>query len=423
MSKKEKRTDLFLKLLVFACTAGTLLMAFSSGPPLAHTGAFGEPTCLECHSGNSLNATGGSLTISNVPRNYQPGQTYQIRVNISKSGQQRWGFELAVRGASNGQQAGSLALADATNTQLTTFNGIQYITHTTTGTFLGTAQGTWTFNWTAPTTPAGSIVFTAAGNAANGNFSNSGDFIYTATATSEPVAANPITLLFSQVAIGGGYHTLFNLLNTGDIAVTGDLFLTQPNGTPMSIRLGSSIAASTPVNIAPGGTQVITAAPINETDPVSVAWAKVESVGGSPGGVATFQFAENGVLKTIVGVLSSAQVNAATIPVDDDASRGQLTGYAFANPGAQNLNIRIVLVNSQGVPTRTIRPQGLNPLIPGGQYARFLFEDLADQSLRFDGSIVAIADGTGKFAIVALVQNQGLLTAVPVTPGKASSIN
>ena len=168
---------------------------------------------------------------------------------------------------------------------------------------------------------------------------------------------------------------------------------------------------------------MITAAPINASDPVAVGWAKVESVGGSPGGVATFQFAENGILKTIVGVLASDQVNAATIPVDDDASQGQLTGYAFANPGAQNLNIRIVLVNSQGVPIRTIRPQGLNPLIPGGHYARFLFEDLSDQNLKFNGSIVAIADGTDKFSIVALVQNQGLLTAIPVTPGKASAIN
>ena len=180
MPDREKRKDLFLKLLVFACTAGTLLMAFSSGPPLAHTGAFGEPTCLECHSGNGLNAPGGSLTMSNVPRNYQPGQTYQIRVSIGKSGQQRWGFELAVRSASDGQQAGTLALTDAL-AQVTTFSGIQYITHTSAGTFQGTAQGNWTFNWTAPSTPAGSILFTAAGNAANGNFSNSGDFIYTTT--------------------------------------------------------------------------------------------------------------------------------------------------------------------------------------------------------------------------------------------------
>ena len=88
--------------------------------------------------------------------------------------------------------------------------------------------------------------------------------------------------------------------------------------------------------------------------------------------------------------------------------RGNSRGTLSQIQGPENLNIRIVLVDSQGVPIRTIRPQGLNPLIPGGHYARFLFEDLSDQNLKFNGSIVAIADGTDKFSIVALVQNQGL---------------
>jgi hypothetical protein len=422
MSKNEKRIGAFLILLVLAGAAGTLLMAFSSGPPLAHTGAFGEPTCLECHVGNALNAAGGTLSILNVPQNYTPGQTYPIQVSISKSGQQRWGFELAARVASSGQQAGSLSPIDA-NTQVTSFGGIQYIEHTSAGTFLGTAKGTWTFNWTAPATPVGTISFAAAGNAANGNFSNSGDFIYTTTATSNFSAPNPITLLFPQVVIGGGYHTVFNLMNTGDSAISGDLFLTQQNGTPMTAQLGSVIAASIPISIPPGGMQGIIAAPINETDPISVGWVKVQSVGGSPGGVATFQFSQNGSLQTAVGVLSSNLVNAVTIPISDNAAQAQFTGYAIANPGTQNVNIRIVLVDKQGVAAGTIRPAAFNPLPPSGQAGGFLYQDLNAPNFTFDGSIVVIADGTGQFSMVALVQNQGLLTAIPVIPGKTSGIN
>jgi len=421
MLKSRKRMGIFLKLLVLAYAAGTLLMAFSAGPPLAHTGAFGEATCIECHSGNALNAAGGTFSISDVPQNYTPGQTYPIQVSISKSGQQRWGFELAARVASSGQQAGSLTPTNA-NTQVTTLGGIQYITHTSTGTFLGSSQGTWTFNWTAPTTAVGPILFAAAGNAANGNLSNNGDFIYTTTSTSS-FAANPITLLFPQVAIGGGYQTVFNLVNTGDNAISGDLLLTRQDGTPMTARLGSVPADSTPINIPPGGTQLITAAPINPTDSISVGWAKVESVGGSPGGVATFQLSADDSLQTIVGVLSSGLVNAATIPVSDDASQGQFTGYALVNPGIQNVSIRIVLVNSQGVATQTLRPPTLNALPPGWQTGGFLFQDLNDPNFKFDGSMVVIADGTDKFSIVALVLKQGLLTAIPVIPGKSSGIN
>ena len=54
----------------------------------------------------------------------------------------------------------------------------------------GSASGTrdknqWTFKWTAPTNDVGPITFYAAGNAANGDFSTSGDYIYTQKATSE----------------------------------------------------------------------------------------------------------------------------------------------------------------------------------------------------------------------------------------------
>jgi hypothetical protein len=422
MFKTARQKDLFLKLLVFACAAGTL-WAFSSGPPLSHTGDFGQPTCMECHLGNSLNAPGGSLSISGVPANYSPGQTYPIQVTVSRSGQQRWGFELATRVVPSGQQAGTL-VSTSQITQVTSLGGIQYITHTSAGTFLGSAQGTWTFNWTAPSTQVGVISFGAAGNAANGNFSNSGDFIYTARVTTAPevVVNNPITLVFPQVAIGGGYLTAFNLVNTGGDAVTGDLSLWQDNGTPLDVRVGSTQVSSIPVDIASGGTQIITAGPINASDPVRVGWAKLESAGGTPGGVATFQFALSGILETIVGVLSSPIDNETTIPVDDSRIQNRFTGYAIANPGTTDVNIRIVLVNSDGLQVQTIRPPDLNPLSASGHYARFLFEDLNNPNLEFNGSIVFVSDGGLPFSAMALVLDRGLLTAVPVITGKAPGV-
>ena len=420
MSRLERRKDIILKLVILGCTAGTLL-AFSSGPPLAHTGAFGESTCIVCHSGNSLNSPGGSLSIGNVPQNYEPGQVYPIQVVISRSGQQRWGFELAVRVASNGQQAGSLTATNST-TQVTTFNGIQYISHTSAGTFQGSAQGTWTFNWTAPSTPLGPVLFAAAGNAANGNLSNSGDFIYTATATTAPAVQNPITLVFPQVAVGGGYNTVINLVNTGDSPVDGNLRLAQNDGSPMIVSFGSVQASSTPVSIPPGGFQSITAGPLNQNESTRAGWARVESSGGTPGGVATFQLVEGGALKTTVGVLSAAPLNAVTIPLNDNGSQGRYTGYAIANPGTDIANIRIILVDSSGTEVRTVQPLLLNPLIPGGYFSGFLFEDLNDPSLQFEGSMVVIADGTQAFSISALVLDRGLLTAIPVIAGKASGI-
>ena len=89
-------------IFLFCCTGGVLL-ALSEGPPPATSGDsfFSEPSCNQagCHTGNPLNASGGSLTITGVPAQYVPGTTYPIRVTISKTGQRRWGFELAVRAA------------------------------------------------------------------------------------------------------------------------------------------------------------------------------------------------------------------------------------------------------------------------------------------------------------------------------------
>jgi hypothetical protein len=62
-----------------------------------------------------------------------------------------------------------------------------YVEHTVDG-LIDTEFGsnTWTFLWTAPPESAGEIVFYAAGNAANGDGSPSGDFIYTTTAAIGP---------------------------------------------------------------------------------------------------------------------------------------------------------------------------------------------------------------------------------------------
>jgi hypothetical protein len=44
----------------------------------------------------------------------------------------------------------------------------------------------WTFSWIAPPEEVGTVVFYAAGNAANGAGNTGGDFIYTGTATTIP---------------------------------------------------------------------------------------------------------------------------------------------------------------------------------------------------------------------------------------------
>jgi uncharacterized protein (TIGR03437 family) len=120
--------------------------------------------------------------------NYTPGQAQKIQVKVNHPSQQRWGFELTARLASNpSQQAGSFA-ATGPNTAVGSINNIQYASHNNAPITATGAGFTFEVTWTPPATNVGDVIFYAAGNAANGNFQNTGDFIYTTNKTISPVA-------------------------------------------------------------------------------------------------------------------------------------------------------------------------------------------------------------------------------------------
>jgi hypothetical protein len=244
------------------------------------------------------------------------------------------------------------------------------------------------------------------------------------------------TAVFAHVAIGDGYTTVFTFMNTGATALIGNLILTDDSGKPLTVSLVEpsgfplapsegrmeAVGSSLSLSINAGGTLFLAAGPAAAGDPARKGWARVESDGGTLGGVATFQYSPGGTLQTIAGVLASSPVEAATIPVDNDASSERYTGFALANPGDSLLTVRVVPVDQNGVAV-----PGLSlsiPLAAGSQTATFLHQVWQTASaLSFQGSVVLMAPAGRSFAVVALVQNQGLLSATPVIPSKAPAIN
>lgn len=243
-----------------------------------------------------------------------------------------------------------------------------------------------------------------------------------------PIGVNTTTALFSQVAIGGGYKTIFTLLNTGATDLTGVLVLTAGNGSPMNAAFTSPPAAPATGDsynigpIHPGGTQFITASPVSASATLVTGWGAVESSGGTIGGVGTFEFSQGGTLTTIAGVLAGNLVNVATVPVDNNEAGNRFTGYAIANPSSANITVKIDVVNPDGTLKKTLTPAQLNPLGPRRQVARFLYQDDASL-LTFQGSMVLIPSTGESFSVVALVLDGNLITAVPVIPSKAPGIN
>ncbi len=152
-------------------------LAFSSGPPDGLTGAPGEGTCINCHGTFPLNSGSGNLSLSGLPAEYVPGETYAVTLTLADPDAMRWGFELTVLDDA-GTRAGMLAVTDA-GTQLSSGSDRDYLKQTSAGTAPGTAdQKSWDFDWTAPDAGAGPVTIHVAGNAADNDGSNAGDRIY-----------------------------------------------------------------------------------------------------------------------------------------------------------------------------------------------------------------------------------------------------
>jgi uncharacterized protein (TIGR03437 family) len=179
----------FAAAFVFFGMSGKKVTAFSGGPEPSLTGAPGEGTCTGCHAGGP---SGGTLQITGLPANYMADQEYTLTVTIAQQGRPRFGFQTTVIDSA-GRQAGTLIVSDAARTQSVngSVQGNQrtYIEHNLAGTNPSSqGQNIWTFRWRAPAASTGRVTFYVAGNAANGDFLNTGDSIYTTNASSEPGA-------------------------------------------------------------------------------------------------------------------------------------------------------------------------------------------------------------------------------------------
>ncbi len=151
-----------------AIGSAALFMANSNGSTLQDlTGAPGSSgTCANCHG--NLNANTG-ITISGLPSAYLPGQTYTLTLSLDNATSAN-GFQLTIRDAVNNTPGTFTQGAGSNVKSAGSRSSIQHSSPSTTG--------SWTFDWTAPSTDAGNLTVYATGNATDGNGNTSGDQVY-----------------------------------------------------------------------------------------------------------------------------------------------------------------------------------------------------------------------------------------------------
>ena len=140
-----------------------------------------------------MKSAAGSLSLFGVPVAYEPGQTYRVQLLLTHPGVVIGGFEMTARFEVGGAQAGRLSFLPEDGGQIAVGMSyqVQYVHHLRLGT-TAVVQDTarWTVLWTAPSKPGegGAVLMHAAGNAANDDDSQFGDYVYTVMASSQPAS-------------------------------------------------------------------------------------------------------------------------------------------------------------------------------------------------------------------------------------------
>ncbi len=174
-------------------------------------GSPGEGTCASgsCHNSFALNSGSGSVEIAvtglGAGNLYVPGQTYNVSVTVSQSGFGLFGFGLEALQAS-GANAGTFSPGTESHILSANVSGNSRATmaHLDNSGF-STGSKTWSFTWTAPATPI-PVTLYGAGNAANNNGGDGGDYIYTTSLELMPAPAleAPIILYTEDLVICEG---------------------------------------------------------------------------------------------------------------------------------------------------------------------------------------------------------------------------
>ncbi len=186
----------------------------SNTPPLRYTNAPGESNCASCHSGTgnpnfntdniiALNFNGNNPT-------YQSGNSYNVSFINSDATKSRFGFEMTALDVSN-TAAGDFIVTNSNNTQRGTSSGRIYIHHKS-----ANANNLWNFQWQAPATDVGDVMFYVSSVAGNSNNSSSGDAVYVDTFIIRSVPPTIANFTASTNSVCSGTSVIFTDNSSSD---------------------------------------------------------------------------------------------------------------------------------------------------------------------------------------------------------------
>jgi sugar lactone lactonase YvrE len=222
-------------------------------------------------------------------------------------------------------------------------------------------------------------------------------------------ASSAETLVFPQIAAGGGYTTQLLLINTTVQTLSGTITLTDSDGNPLALSSNGQTSSQFSYSIDPHGTY---RADFDRSAGTKAGYALLTPDSGTtaPSGSAVFEFRLNQHLVTEAAVAATSLTSSARIFVDNV---GCYTGVALANPAAESATVTFTLLDRFGSSLDTIN----RTLPPKGHIAIFAHELFPGLSDSFTGlmdisSRTPVAPITLKFLTNA--RSEYVLTTLPV---------
>lgn len=214
-----KKIYILTVLFTMLCSFVFLDTYKTSGAHPSATGAPGEGTCADattgCHSNavinkDTLNVV-NTLAFSSADSSYTPGQTYKITVSALKSGITKFGFEIVALTKSGNANTGTWVITDATRTHTLVGSGSlasrKYVTHSTAGTpAVSSGFGQWTFDWKAPLTNVGNVIFYYTTSCTNSNNANTGEQLFLSSFEIHPSASASISKFVEKSKFTASYE-------------------------------------------------------------------------------------------------------------------------------------------------------------------------------------------------------------------------
>ncbi len=402
------RLSFFASVLLLAWAA--MVWGNSSGPPSNRSGVNGI-TCSTsgCHNDFNANVGSGNVSISGLPSEWSASITYPLMVTVMDASASRYGFQMTAVD-SGGAAAGTFTAGSGTRLDFGPPAGIEHSFAQP-----GSTSATFSFDWTAPSSSStGDVRFNVAGNAANGNFASSGDFIYsteTTVSAAATITQNEI-FYFPHVADGGSFTTTFFITNpsasstSANVTITVVDFADSGESIPRFVdNLGNQFATGTIDLTLPGGEsrRLVSQA---DSSTIGVGFARVASDIPVTGSAVFSQFSGSTLISE-AGVPNSSTGTSQSLFVDQ---AGFLTAFAYANPSeTQTANVTFTLLDSQGETVGTPATATLAPLNHTALFVHELFSNTTD----LVGTMQISSDVALTVVSLRFLSNFSVFTSVP----------